>query len=89
LENLIPAYLATLCLHGESVWVRVLSRTTGPKLGVTDLIPCLPVLEAIVESDIRRIMVAAPTLALGELLSARKRAMVARVRQRTLEGRNT
>jgi hypothetical protein len=87
LGNLIPAFLGRNCLPGETIRAFVLSTPTSTRFSPYDLIAfCLPRLDELVESEVARVMKVAPHLHLGEILSGRRRARVARVRQQAREG---
>ncbi len=83
LGSILSAFLASQCLEGEPVRVCVLGTATRARFGAADLIGFgLPLLEPLVGAETRRIAAAAPNLRLAELLTGRKRAMAARMRQR-------
>jgi hypothetical protein len=87
-ENVVSGFLAGQCLAGSRIQVRVLRSDTPSSVTLADLaLAWLPELHEIVEADAARVMAISPDARLGELLSGRRRAMVARVRQRAGAGR--
>jgi hypothetical protein len=86
-ENVVSGFLAGHCLAGHRIHVRVLRAATLASVTLADLaLAWLPQLHGIVEANAARVMAIAPDARLGELLSGRRRAMVARVRQRAGAG---
>lgn len=81
LGNLLSGVLATRCLSGQSIPVRRLKESTGPRWAPTDLVAwALPLLAPVVEVHRRRIAEIAPSLEVASLITGVSRATAARYR---------
>jgi len=81
LGNVLSGVLATQCLRGQSIPVRRLRESTGPRWAPIDLVAwALPVLAPVVEVHRRRIAEIAPSLEVAALIAGLSRATAARYR---------
>jgi len=81
LGNVLSGVLATRCLAGQSIPVRRLKESTGPRWAPTDLVAwVLPLLAPVVEVKRRRIAQIAPSLEVATLIAGVSRATAARYR---------
>lgn len=92
LGNVLSGVLATRCLGGQSIPVRRLKQSTGPRWAPTDLVAwALPLLAPVMEVNRRRIAEIAPSLEVATLIAGVSRATAARYRSDgapTEEGRS-
>ena len=83
LENVISAFLIARIVPEQRVWTRMLAKPSPAKFGLADLVEfSVPLLAPIVARHRDRIVVAASSIEVAQLLTGLGRAMVARIRQR-------
>lgn len=83
LENVISAFLVARIACEQKVWTRVLAKPSPAKFALADLVGfSVPLLAPIVACHRDRIVVAAPSIEVAQLLTGLGRAMAARIRRR-------